>query len=142
MGWRMKVSLAKCGRCGKPYSNPVTHVCVTRIGQRQRRTQIRPRVARDCPKCGNPAGNPLTHVCRTRTDFRSRLRAEKKRQAAEKRARARKGAAAKRAQSRPQQPKHDYRACQDEACERRSCAVFREGFESGVANCPRSHEGS
>jgi hypothetical protein len=133
MGTRIKVSLAKCGTCGKRYSNPLTHVCVTRIGQRQQRTKIRPRVSKDCSRCGKPVGNPLTHVCKTRTDFKSRLAAQKRSKAK------RRGRASK--QGRPAQQQHDYRSCRDEACERQRCQVYREGFEAGVENCPREHGG-
>jgi hypothetical protein len=133
MGARIKVSLMKCGTCGKPYSNPLTHTCVSRIGQRKQRTRVKPRVVHDCSKCGKPMGNPLTHVCKTRTDFKARLRAEKKRAAKEKRARSRK------AQPKAE-GKHDYRSCQDAACERRMCQVYREGFEAGIENCPLEHK--
>jgi hypothetical protein len=139
VGRRIKVSLAKCGRCGKPYTNPLTHVCVTRIGRRPAKTRIRPRVTRDCPKCKRPVTNPLTHVCKVRTDFRKRLAAEKKRKAAAKRAKARKAAAAKRARSRPAAQKHDYRACRDVECTRSACVAFKEGFEFGVESCPLPH---
>ncbi len=130
MSVRINVSLIKCGQCGKRYSNPLTHVCVTSRARRPHPVQIKPRVSYDCPKCGKPVTNPLTHVCVIRTDFRQRLAAERKRKAAERRAKARAGRAAE---------QHDYHSCRDPDCRRRMCVAFREGFEEGVANCPLSH---
>ena len=34
---RLNVSLVKCRGCGKPLGNPLTHVCVSRAGSRQRK---------------------------------------------------------------------------------------------------------
>lgn len=37
MPWKpkIKVQLIKCGTCGKPYNNPIKHVCVTRMDRRR-----------------------------------------------------------------------------------------------------------
>lgn len=120
MGFRIAVSLVKCGRCGKRYSNPVTHECVT-TGRRRGRTRIRPRVSYDCPKCKKPVTNPLTHVCVTRTDFRQRLAEQRKREKRERRAKGRAAA-----------QQHDYHSCSDQDCQRRTCVAYREGFEAGI----------
>lgn len=35
---KVRVQLAKCGRCGKPYSNPLSHTCkigFNKTGQRR-----------------------------------------------------------------------------------------------------------
>jgi hypothetical protein len=32
---KVKVSLVKCGRCGRSYNNPLTHVCVVRMDRRK-----------------------------------------------------------------------------------------------------------
>jgi hypothetical protein len=125
MSLRMNVSLVKCGTCGKRYSNPLTHTCVT-TRARRRPSQIAPRLTYDCPRCGKPATNPLTHVCKTRSDFRRRLADQKRRQAREKRARRSK---------RPARPQHDYHSCTDPDCQRRACQAYREG----IADCPREH---
>ena len=39
MPWkpRVKVSLIKCGTCGKSYSNPLTHVCMKGFTAAQKR---------------------------------------------------------------------------------------------------------
>lgn len=124
MGVRITVSLIKCGQCGKRYSSPLTHECVITPGRRPVRTRVKPRVMIDCPKCKRPVTSPLTHVCTIRTDFRRRLAAQKKRQAAEKRARARAAA-----------PQHDYHSCTGQDCQRRTCMAYREG----IADCPLEH---
>lgn len=134
MGLRIKVSLIKCGTCGKRYSNPRTHRCVTRIGRRVRPTSLRPRITVECPKCHKPGG--LTHVCKTRTDFRRKLAASKKQAAADKRAQAASLAKVKRSrQSGPAKPRHDYRSCRDTDCARVACVAYRDG----LADCPLAH---
>lgn len=133
---RMKAALFRCGRCGKPYSNPLAHVCVTRIGRRQRRTTFRPRVTRDCPKCKRPAPNPVTHVCKVRTDFRRKAAAAKKSRAADRRRQAASVAKVGRARvGGPGKPKHDYRSCKDQDCPRVACVAYRDG----LADCPLEH---
>lgn len=124
MSLRISVSMARCGQCGKRYSNPLTHVCVNPRG-RGPRLQVRPRVSYDCPVCERPVTNPLTHVCKVRTDFRRRL-ADRKRQE-------------KKPRPQPQQQQHDYRSCRDPDCQRRMCAAYREGFADGIDNCPGPH---
>lgn len=119
MGLRIAASLMKCGQCGKRYSNPLTHVCYNPRGKGAR-LQIKPRVTVDCPRCKKPVTNPLTHVCSVRTDFRKRLAEQRKREAAERRAKARAAA-----------PKHDYHSCRDGDCQRRMCLAYREGFQDG-----------
>ena len=115
---RLRVSLVKCGTCGKRYSNPLTHVCAPRTSRKHGRTRVTPQVSLTCPRCGKPYANQLTHVCKTRTDFRRR-----------------KKAAAKAA--RRDREQHDYASCGDEDCERFPCKVYREGrargFEEGEA---------
>lgn len=126
MGLRIAASLMKCGKCGKRYSNPLTHVCYNPRGKGPW-LQVKPRVTVDCPKCGKPVTNPLTHVCTVRTDFRKRL-AEQKRQQAKARRKAARAAA----------PQHDYH-CTDPDCNRRMCLAYREGLADGEENCPRGH---
>jgi hypothetical protein len=121
VGLRMNLSLVKCGKCGRRYSNPLTHVCVN--PRRRGRTRVKPRLTYDCPRCGKPVTNPLTHVCRTRTDFRKRLRDQKR----------------KRPAARPAAPQHDYHSCRDPDCQRRACTAYREGFADGIDNCPGPH---
>ena len=147
MGVRISVSLVKCGQCGKRYSSPLTHECVITTGRRRVRTVVKPRVSYDCPQCKRPVTNPLTHVCSIRTDFRRRLAAEKKRSAAEKRAKAKAAA-----------PQHDYHSCTDRDCQRRYGATaaregvrqpggeglhegYKQGYVAGFPDgvcCPRS----
>lgn len=71
--------LIRCGRCGKHYTNPFTHICTTRIGaKRKGRTKLAPRLtapAVKCSTCGKPYSNPLTHTCTTKTDFAKRKKA-------------------------------------------------------------------
>lgn len=134
MGPRIKVSLIKCGRCGKQYSNPLTHVCITRIGRRPGKTSIKPRVTRDCPKCKQPITNPVTHVCKVKTDFRRKAAAAKKSRAADKRRQAASIAKVKRARAKgPAKPRHDYHSCHDPHCARVACVAYRDGEEYGRA---------
>lgn len=169
MSARIKVSLIKCGRCGKRYSNPLTHTCVTRIGRRPGKMRIGARVTRDCPKCKRPVTNPVIHVCKVKTDFRRKTAAAKKSRAQDKRRQA--ASVAKVAKARaagPGKQRHDYRSCRDEHCARVACVAYRDGdgdgyergheagyqrgdkagyqrgwntgFPAGMAACPRNHE--
>jgi hypothetical protein len=131
---RIKGSLFHCGRCGKRYSNPLGHVCVTRLDRKARtgKTTLDPKAAATCARCRKPLGNPLTHTCTVKTDFRARRKAAAK-------------------ASKPARPQHRYEACRDEDCHRTGCTAYREGrelgyyegwnagFPAGVAACPRNH---
>ena len=145
----LSIALVKCGRCGKKYSNPLTHVCATQFGRRPGRTKAGPHVSIKCGNCGNPLGNPLTHVCRTATDFRERKKAAEK----PKKPQARTGTA------------HEYTTCDDDDCSKYPCRVYKEGkadgevegyqfgyaegnangyaagFDAGLASCPGPHSG-
>ena len=118
---RLRVALIKCGTCGKRYSNPLAHVCVT-SRSRSGRTRLAPKasIAIKCQRCGKDYANPLTHVCKVPSDFRKRKREHARQQAAEKR--------------RAQRDQHDYATCDDEHCERFPCRVYREGYEQGYAD--------
>lgn len=135
MSARIRVSLIRCGRCGKRYSNPLTHVCITRIGRRPGKTRIGARVTRDCPKCGRPVTNLVTHVCKVRTDFRRKAAAARKSRAQDRRRQAASIARMKRARAGGSKPKHDYRSCNDQDCARVSCVAYRDG----IADCPLEH---
>jgi hypothetical protein len=86
-----------------------------------------------CGRCRKRYRNPLGHVCTTRTDYKKRT------------TKARKEAAAVRRKARPPHPPPA--ACRDAECQRAGCAGFRagreygygEGFEDGIAACPREH---
>lgn len=111
--------------------------------QRRGKTKAGPHIGVKCGKCEKPLGNPLTHVCRERTDFKKR-----KREAAKK-PQARTGTA------------HEYTTCDDDDCSKFQCRVYKEGlangevlgrqlgysegwaegYPSGIAACPRPHEG-
>ena len=115
--------------------------------QRTGKTKAGPHIGLACGKCGKPLGNPLTHVCREKTDFKRRKAAAAK--AAKKKPQARTGTA------------HEYTACDDDDCSRYPCRVYKEGlatgevlgrqlgyaegwaegYPSGIAACPRSHQG-
>ena len=140
---KINVALVRCGRCGKRYSNPLTHVCVTRMDRKTppRPSKVKPKLTVKCGSCGKPLGNPLTHVCVTGTDF-----AKRKREAAKPK------------------PKpagtgtgHEYTACDDDDCSRFPCRVYKEGkadgevvgrqigyaegFPDGMSACPLPHQG-
>jgi hypothetical protein len=126
MPWKPRVTggLARCGRCGKRYSNPLTHVCVTRLDSKRRpgRTKVAPKASvtlATCGRCGKAYSNPLTHVCAVKTDFKRRKTAEARRQ---------KAAATPR---KPAPPKHEYRTCADDDCEAFPCKIYREAFQAG-----------
>lgn len=121
MKLRIKGSLFHCGRCGKRYSSPLGHVCVTRLDRKPRtgKTRLAPVLAATCGRCRKPLGNPLTHTCTTRTDFKARRKAAAK---------------AAPAGSRPARPVHRYEGCSDEACPRIPCTAYREGYDSGYRN--------
>lgn len=130
---KLGLTLIRCGTCGKRYSNPLGHVCVTRMDRRRRRGRARLRLQGTvrCGTCGRRVSNPLAHVCRKRSDYRKQLAAERKRRAAERR----RAAAARRRAARPARPKHDYRVCQDVDCPRVACQAFRDG----IVACPKPH---
>jgi hypothetical protein len=117
---KLNVSLIKCGRCGKRYNNPLTHVCVTRM---DRKTPVRPskigaKLTVKCGRCGRALGNPLTHRCVTRTDFRKRKRAAAK------------------GHSRPASTgnAHEPAECKDDDCPRYGCKMYKQGYEAGYAD--------
>jgi hypothetical protein len=99
----------KCGKCGKPFTNPLTHVCTVRKagGKRKVKPSLSVTLA-TCSKCGKPYANPLTHKCDIGTDFKKR----------------RKAAVAKR-------KPHDYRTCRDGECKRQACVAYKEGLDEG-----------
>jgi hypothetical protein len=124
---KLNVALVKCGRCGKKYSNPLSHVCVTRMDRKTpaRRSKVKPKLTVRCGTCGSALGNPLTHRCITKTDFKKR-----------------KAAAAKP----PPKPAstgnaHEYAGCEDEDCPRFQCRIYKEGVANGIASCPLPHQG-
>ncbi len=137
MPWTPKISvgLVRCGRCGKRYSNPLTHACVVRMDRKTKppRRSMKPEVSValvTCGTCGKSYANPLAHVCQVRTAFKRRLAADKKRKAAEAKRAKRRPAAPRRRP--PARPAHSYRACRDPGCERQACEAWREGYEAGL----------
>lgn len=123
---KLRFSLGTCGRCRQPIGNPLTHVCVVRNDRAARRgpTRIRPAVAvdRKCPACGKKAPNPLRHTCVTKRRAPKRNRI-------------------KRTVNKPRRvkvvrtggpPQHNYAACRDDSCKRRTCIAYREGFADGA----------
>jgi hypothetical protein len=88
MALTVKVSLLRCGKCGKAVNPFGTHVC---NGRRAGRTSLKPAlsVTSPCPSCGKQRSNPFTHTCTVRTDFKARQRqAERQVAAASKRGKA------------------------------------------------------
>jgi len=92
----VKATLFRCGTCGKRYTNPATHTCVTRIDRKRphRRTRVTPQASITCGTCGQPYANPLTHVCTVTTDYRQQQAAAARQQKQAKAAKARKQKAA------------------------------------------------
>jgi len=114
---KVKGGLVRCGRCGRRYTNPFSHVCA---GRGNGRTRVKPKFSASvkCPRCGRPYANPLTHVCPGKSgDFRRRKKV------AEKRAKA---------AARGARPKHSHRTCRDPDCQRVACVAYREGVEDGM----------
>lgn len=161
MRLRLSGSLFTCGRCGKGYSSPLGHVCVSNKAT-PRKVSVRPRLtlsAGDCTRCGKPLRNPLTHVCANTGDFARRRRraaaaakrAKGKAVTAERNAKVRARIAGVRATERaraservakarkgrrsrgPATPResHDYSACPGGDCQRMTCRAWREGSEEG-----------
>jgi hypothetical protein len=131
---KFSFALVKCGRCGKSYSNPLTHVCVSRA-RRRGRTRIAPKasVSVKCGTCGKPYANPLTHVCSVKGSFRRRAAASRRGQ--RKAARPPKAPRVK-VYGQPAPAKaaaHPYAACRDDDCDRRPCVAYKDGFADGQA---------
>jgi hypothetical protein len=112
-----RATSVKCGTCGKRYTNPITHVCTVKTDFRQRRAAGQRRQKREAAKARRKAAAD-----------------RRKAAAADRRSKSRAAPA-----PRPAQQKHDYRRCQDSDCTRHACVAFREGFETGVENCPLTH---
>jgi hypothetical protein len=95
-----KLTLLRCGTCGKRYTNPARHVCRTRLDRKRPpgKTRVKPRVTFTCGTCGKATTNPLTHTCRIRTDFRRRKANQARREKAA--SRRRRNAARRRATTR------------------------------------------
>lgn len=130
----VKLSLLRCGTCGKRYSNPARHVCRTRLDRKPRkgRTKVKPQLAFTCGTCGKATSNPLTHTCRVRTDFRRRKAAHarqsntatrRRRNAAKRRATARTTTRAAKPRTSPSRP----------ASPRPQVPAFGGGPDSGSA---------
>jgi hypothetical protein len=104
--------LIRCGRCGKTYTNPFTHVCVGRIGAKPKgKTRLAPKVkvTAKCGSCGKPVTNPLTHTCTVKTDFKKRKKA---------------------AGAKPKHPEPE--VCEDGPdCQVYGCRMFWRGYELG-----------
>ncbi|MQA87260.1 MAG: hypothetical protein GEV03_22185 [Streptosporangiales bacterium] len=94
----MKATVFRCGRCGKRYANPLTHVCVVRMDRKRRpgKTRVKPKVTLTCGTCGKPYTNPLTHRCTVRTDYKKRRAAQRHAERRREKAARRKQAAARR----------------------------------------------
>ena len=140
---KINVALVKCGRCGKKYSNPLTHQCVTRMDRKTpvRPSKVKPKLTVKCGSCGKPLGNPLTHACVTRTDFRKRKA----------------DAAKPKAKPATNGNAHEYTTCDDDDCHKFQCKIYKEGkddgvvlgrqlgyaegFPDGMAACPLPHQG-
>lgn len=92
----VSATLFRCGRCGRRYANPLTHVCVTRMDRKRPagKTRLSPQASRRCGTCGQPYANPLTHVCTVKTDYRKRQAAAARQQKQAKAAAARQQKAA------------------------------------------------
>ncbi len=92
----MTATLFRCGRCGRRYTNPLAHTCVTRADRKRPpgKTRLSPQASRTCGTCGQPYANPLTHVCTVRTDFKKRQAAAARQQKQARAAKARKQKAA------------------------------------------------
>ena len=118
---KLNISLVKCGRCGKRYSNPLTHTCVVRMDSRRRRTstKVKPALSVKCGRCGHPLGNPFTHKCVTRTDFRKRKREAER---------------PKPRRPAPSGNTHEPAECRDEDCPRYGCKQYKAGYEAGEAD--------
>jgi hypothetical protein len=114
---KVRVSLLRCGTCGKPFTPFKAHVC---NGRRSGRTRVRPSlsITSTCPSCGRPRGNPFTHTCATGGDFAARKRAAERQAAA-----ARKAARAKEARERKRAREAERRQA---AAERRRQAAARK----------------
>jgi transcription elongation factor Elf1 len=118
---KVRASLIQCGRCGKPYRNPLTHQCVSRMGRKSGRSRVKPKLQValiKCGKCGQSYSNPLTHTCTTKTDFKKRLAEAKK-------------------AARPKPEKHEPEDCTDDDCPRYGCVCFRKGRAVGYSGGDR-----
>lgn len=126
---KFSFALVKCGRCGKSYSNPLTHICTVSANRRRGRTRIRPKasVSVKCGTCGKPYANPLTHVCSVKGSFRRRSTAARRSQ----RAAAPKPPRVKVYGQAPAKA-HPYAACRDDDCERQACVAYKDGFADGL----------
>lgn len=135
---------------------------VTAPAKRKARSAVR-RISVTCKTCGKRYTNPLTHTCTVKTDFKKRRRqAQRKARAkdrAEKRRKARQDAAQRRKEARQRRakaarakrktaarkkrraPAHDPRTCDEPDCTRYGCRTWKDGYETGIENCPRNHEG-
>lgn len=129
---QVRAALVKCGRCGKRYSNPFTHHCISSKKLNAGHTKVKPTLGvelKKCGKCGKTYNNPLTHTCRTKTDFKKRKAQQGRDQNRKTQFRENKpqhGAAL------PQvKPSHDYKTCRDRDCSKYQCRAYRDGIEEG-----------
>jgi hypothetical protein len=126
---RASASLVTCGKCGKPYSNPLGHVC-TNAGDFKRRAAAAGRRGEAVEKREKAAAARAKEVAarqarRAREDEARRSRRAK--EAAATRARKVSASAA-----RTPRAAHDYQVCPDEDCTRAVCLAYREGVADGA----------
>jgi len=143
------------GVFGRHWRRIVARPVKRKVRRRVRRT-VR-RVAVSCPTCKKRYTNPLTHTCIVKTDFKKRRRQAIAKDRAEKKRRRRQDAAQRRREAKQRRakaarakrktavkkkrraPAHDPRTCDEPDCTRYGCRTWKDGFETGVENCPRDH---
>lgn len=141
---KLAPALGACSRCGKPYGNPLTHVCRPKTDFRARRAAFG-RKASARARAEARAAERDKQRGRI-TAVRERERERSRAQAARLKARYEARLAAARAKARephkspeqpraarPRRPPHEYQACADNDCQRPVCLAFKEGWRDGHA---------
>jgi hypothetical protein len=130
----VSATLFRCGRCGRRYSNPLTHTCATRMDRKRPAgtTRLSPQASRTCGTCGQPYANPLTHICTVRTDFKKRQAAAARQQKQARAAKARKQKATLTHQRKRERAAAARQRQRDRAKARRRAATTPTGKPAGT----------
>lgn len=139
MGLRLSGGLLRCGSCGKRYTNPLRHVCVTRADSRRRRTRTRlatPKLTWECGRCGKPRG--ARHTCIVRSDFKARKRRHERQAATAVRRRKREAARSRERERRQLVRQRQAERRRRAAAERRTRDRARKAAAPRISPRPRN----
>ena len=128
---RASASVATCGKCGKPYGNPLGHVC-TNAGDFRKRAAAAQRRAEAVAKREKAAATRAKEVAARQARREREEEGRRGRRAREAEAARARKAKTSAAAARTPRAAHDYQVCPDDDCTRAVCLAYREGVADGA----------